>query len=297
MSNMAGTEETQFMRPNIFLRLGGTDVSQVEMTAFWEPVIVWLADKFPKWRFVGAYLTQTEASRKAGDKADWKWYPRRWAVYLDGEELGCIGQDYYGHKRCYTISNDRICEKRERGHASKTTKIEKAKKIIMKNFRPKDLKELIREGYREMRGEINSQAYASSHDAHRKYTRLCAFLMDDILENTDTYVQLAVRRGYQGDEAKDLQESYAVSKVHGSISKCVEENKGAAVLIHGDTYAVQTNGEDQLSIYESATLPDSLKRKLGLLKLLDKGNFLIDVGYRGDDNLFYVNMEDKNGRN
>ena len=288
---MADQQDTQFMRPNIFVRTGSVDIDQVEMTTFWEPVIVWLADKFPKWKFVGIYLTQTEASSMK-EQADWKWYPRRWIVSLDGEELGTIGHDYYGHKKCYAISNDRIQGKRERGWADKTTKIEQAKKIIMKNFRPKDLKELTNECVNTVRRSVNSNVYASANTYSRLLQRLAHYLATDLESNLDTYMQIARRAGYT--EEQEFKEAIETNKIHRGMDKCIQEKKGAVVLIHGDTYAVQTD-DDQFYTYENATLPDLLKRRVGLLKLLDNGQTLINVGHRETENQYYVSLEEDNG--
>lgn len=291
MSNMVDQRDTQFMRPNIFVRKGSVDIDQVEMTTFWEPVIVWLADKFPKWKFVGIHLTQTEASR-IKEQSDWKWYPRRWAIYLDGEELGTINMDYYGHKKCYAISNDRIQGKRERGWADKTTKIEQAKKIIMKNFRPKDLKELTTECVHTVRRSVNSNVYASANTYSRLLQRLAHYLATDLESNLDTYMQIARRAGYT--EEQEFKEAIETNKIHRGMDKCIQEKKGAVVLIHGDTYAVQTD-DDQFYTYENATLPDLLKRRVGLLKLLDNGQTLINVGHRETENQYYVSLEEDNG--
>jgi len=288
---MSDMQDTQFMRPNMFIRTGSIDISKVEMTTFWEPVIFWLADKFPKWKFVGISLTQTEASRTK-EQADWKWYPRRWTVYLDGEELGEIGKDYYGHKQCYTISNDRIRDKRERGWAAKTSKIEQAKKIIMKNFRPKDLKELMREAENTVRRNVATSVYTAESEWEGHYRRLTRYLSDYVMSNFDKYSQIASQYGFEVDET--LKSTYEAFQIRRSIGKCEIEKKGAVVLIHGDTYAVQTD-DRQFYTYENATLPDLLKRRVGMLKLIENGQTLINVGYRESENQYYVSLEEDNG--
>ena len=288
---MSDMEDIQFMRPNMFIRTGSIDISKVEMTTFWEPVIIWLADKFPKWKFVGSSLTQTEASRMK-EREEWKWYPRRWTVFLDGEELGEIGKDYYGHKQCYTISNDRIRDKRERGWAAKTSKIEQAKKIIMKNFRPKDLKEMMQDCMSTVHGGVSSNGYESSNTYSRLLQRLAHYLAADMETNLDTYIQIARRAGYT--EEQEFKEAIETNKIHRSMERCRKAKKGAVVLIHGDTYAVQTD-DGQFYTYENATLPDLLKRRVGMLKLIENGQTLINVGYRENENRYYVSLEEDNG--
>lgn len=283
--------QIQFMRPNIFIEAGGIDIDKIEMTTFWEPLIVWLADKFPKWKFEGHYLTQTDATRMK-DSKDWKYYPRRWEVLCDGEDLGTLGKDYYGSKRCYTISNHRIQDKRERGYADKTTKLDKAKKLILKNFRPKDLRELMNSAKRTVRGSVGTSLYISENDWFSEYQRLCTFLSDHIMADLDAYIDIANTHGFEYHEK--LRSAYEDYHIKRSIGQCEKAKKGAVVLIHGNTYAVETD-DGQFYTYESATLPDLLKRRVGMLKLVENGQTLANVGYREKEHYYYVSLEEDNG--
>ena len=58
--------KTEFIRPNIVIDIDGyssiKDMSQIELTTFWEPLIIWLADKFPKWKIEGHSVWQIDST-------------------------------------------------------------------------------------------------------------------------------------------------------------------------------------------------------------------------------------------
>ena len=279
--------------PNVFILL--TDValndqaimSKLEVDKFMADLILPIAKQFPKWEFRGWHLL-----RRSGADGEYHFYAKRWVVHCDGEELGDIGRDFYGSKPCYTISNHRIHNKRERGYADKTTKLDKAKKLILKNFKPKDLKELMNAAKRTLRSSVGTHVYMAENEWQKHYQRLCRFLSDHIMADLDAYVQTASEYGFEGNnKLKDAYEDYHVKR---SIGQCEQQKKGAVVLIHGNTYAVESD-DGQFCTYENATLPDLLKRRVGMLKLVENGQTLINVGYRETENHYYISLEEDNG--
>lgn len=278
--------------PNVFILL--TDVtlndqdivSKLEVDKFMADLILPIAKQFPKWEFRGWHLRRSDAD------GEYHFHANRWVVHCGDEELGDIGRDFYGHKRCYTISNHRIQDKRERGYADKTTKVDKAKKLILKNFRPKDLKELMHAAKRTVRSSVGTHVYMAESEWQKHYQRLCRFLSDHIMNDLDEYIQTASEYGFEGNnKLKDAYEDYHIKR---SIGQCEQQKKGAVVLIHGNTYAVESD-DGQFYTYENATLPDLLKRRVGMLKLVENGQTLINVGYRETENHYYVSLEEDNG--
>lgn len=276
-------------RDNVTIRIPNQsriEDDDVAIGVFWEPVILWLADKFPTWKFQGINI------RSAGTTADETYMPWTWKVFCDGEELGTIHRDYYGCNACYAISNERISHQRERGNAHKTVKEEQAKKLVMRHFKPKTLHELLHEVDRQISGDLHTAAHNTWYEWRKGYEAMMMFMAEHCMEDFDALTKKAVDLGFTGDTTKthDAWESACIKK---GIEKCREQKNGAVVLIHGNTYAV-LNDSGQISTYENATLPDSIKRKVGLLKLLEYGDFLIDVGYRKGETQFYISMEDDN---
>lgn len=253
---------------------------------FMAPLIRPLAKQFPKWEFRGYQLR--------GPNDSGHYWPRRWSIYFGDEKLGEIQRDTYGDKPCYVISNHRIEAKRERGSSDKTTKVDRAKKLILKNFKPLDLKERIDNSYYNVMSSVSNENYGASNQWHRNFQKLCGFLSDHIAENMDKYVAVASASGFTPEDAKVLRETFETHKIHRSIDQCHQKNQGAVVLIHGDTYAVDPE-EGDFCVYENATLPSLIKRRVGMLKLLGDGETLINVGYRHSKTEFYISLEEDNG--
>lgn len=276
-------------RDNVFIEVhtgGAVPEVNASIGQFWEPVILWLADKFPKWKFVGSYL------RGAGAVGTEEFVPWRWDVSVDGEELGRLTRDYYGHKPCYAIENERIARKRERGWADKTVKVDNARKIVMKNFRPKDLKELIHETVGRVHTTVTYESNQAEHNYNSSYRQLTRHLSDHLMDNLSKYIGIAESYGYTNKQT--LMEHHEDYKIKGSIESCKQRKMGAAVLIHGNTYAVRQD-DGHFYTCESATLPDLLKRRIGMLKLLENEQTLINVGLRYTETEFYVSLEEDNG--
>ena len=276
-------------RDNVFIEtytVNAVTEERVCVGKFWEPVILWLADNFPKWKFVGTHLRGAGAD-EVGDFIPW-----RWTVSVDDEDLGKLTRDYYGNKPCYAIENERIANKRERGWAQKTVKVDNARKIVMKNFRPKDLKELIHETVRKVHGAVAYESNQAEGSYLNDYRKLTAHLHDHLMSNIDKYAGIAEGYGYANKQ--NLVDKYEDYKIKGSIESCKQKKMGAAVLIHGNTYAVYQD-DDHFYTCESATLPDLLKRRVGMLKLLENEQTLINVGYRQSETEFYVSLEEDNG--
>jgi hypothetical protein len=279
--------------PNVVLMLTDTVLadqnimSKSHIDKFMGDLILPLAKQFPKWEFRGCRLRATNTGG-----VDEKFHPHRWMVHCGDEELGEIGRDFYGSKLCYTVSNHRIQDKRERGYADKTTKLDKAKKLILKNFRPKDLKELMHAAKRTVRSSVGTSLYCAEGEWNTQYHRLCGFLSDHIMADLDAYTEIAIKHGFGRDEK--LKSTYEEYHIKRSIGQCEKEKKGAVVLIHGNTYAVESD-DGQFYTYENATLPDLLKRRVGMLKLIENGQTLVNVGYRENENHYYVSLEEDNG--
>jgi len=253
----------------------------ISVGQFWEPVILWLADKFPTWKFSGSHL------RGAGAVGTEQFVPWRWNITAKGEWLGKLTRDYYGNKPCYAIENERIANKCERGYSKKTVKSENARKLVLKNFRPKDLKELVNEAHSLIEGQLLRAGHESLSDWRRPYIEMMEFLSEYMMNKFDELSKEAIRMGMPPTKLPRIQDAWETMRIKQGVTECHNQKDGAVVLIHGNTYAVQSD-KGQFFTCESATLPASLKRKVGMLKLLENDNYLINVGYRRDENKFYV---------
>jgi hypothetical protein len=274
--------------PNVFILL--TDVtlrdqnimSKLHMDKFMGDLILPIAKQFPKWEFHGYHLRSYN-----NGLASEKYYAHRWEVYCDGEDLGQIGRDYYGSKLCYTIANHRIADKRERGYADKTTKLDKAKKLVFKNFKPKDIQELMYDARARVDSNVAHAGYMAESEWRRPYVDMMNFLSEYMMNKFDELSKEAVNLGMSPTKIPKIKDAWDMLVIKQGVSECHKQKAGAVVLIHGSTYVVGSD-KGQTFTCESATLPVSVKRKVGMLKLLEDDNYLIDVGYRQNENTFYI---------
>jgi hypothetical protein len=70
------------------------------------------------------------------------------------------------------------------------------------------------------------------------------------------------------------------------------ENQIAALIVR-DSGKYLVRIDDNVQIYDDNTLPESMKRNLGMLKLVDAGFFLSGVGCRVNNEVFVVAAEEK----
>jgi hypothetical protein len=94
-----------------------------------------------------------------------------------------------------------------------------------------------------------------------------------------------------------LPNTYEDYKIAQEIDECVEHKKGVVVIIHGNDYAVQSfataNADPTIEMLSTETLPDWIKRGVGMLKLVEPHNMVGNVGYKISDGAFFVMKGDQ----
>jgi hypothetical protein len=94
-----------------------------------------------------------------------------------------------------------------------------------------------------------------------------------------------------------LPNTYEDYKIAQEIKECVEHRKGVVVIIHGNDYAVQSfltaKDDPKIEMFSTETLPDWIKRGVGMLKLVEPHNMIGAVGYKINDGAFFVMKGDQ----
>ena len=65
-------------------------------------------------------------------------------------------------------------------------------------------------------------------------------------------------------------------------------NSGGAAVIRDKDKCIVADSEDTFVTLPDSSLPAHMRQALGMLKLVDNGEFLDNVGYRFNENLFYI---------
>lgn len=245
-------------------------------------VITKLATDKPLWDFIAFKTNSTQITE--------------FYVAKDGERLGEVGHDWHGRNYCIFVRNKRISDKLSRSDRYKTTDTDKAVLKVKKMFGSMSTNERIAQAASKA-AEVTNQAsngkwaqireveakierVANQYVKEEGYEAFTAWLKSqatqkakDTLEGIDNKVRLGI-------------EMLTIQKVRDHF------NEGKAVLVvkDGGKYIVKVG--DKVDLYDDNTLPQEMRGKLGMLKLVEAEQFVTDTGCRINDETFVLILEE-----
>lgn len=247
-----------------------------------------VAKEYPHWRFVQQAHYGVEAIRRVGEVEQKFYRVRDFAVYYNRELLGEIACVFNRGAPCIRVQNFRVQQDMERGYGKETKDLNKAMRLVKKYFSPRTVTELVSEA----EASASSAIYHAYRDKRGKvghlYSQVTGYLQTHIVENIETIGEIAVAAGCSPNIVRELPDAYEEVQITGAMHKCYEDKNGVVVLLHGQNYVVKKAGDELPQIYTADDAPDTLKRKLGLLKLVEDGQCITDVGMRVSDLAFFI---------
>jgi len=84
--------------------------------------------------------------------------------------------------------------------------------------------------------------------------------------------------------------------IHATKDVISTQRRGAVVTRRGNTYVVEQN--DKVEICDDNTLPEWIRSRIGMLKLIEPAQFVSDLGMRANENVFVMiepNLTDVTG--
>jgi len=214
---------------------------------------------------------------------------RTFKVLKDGEELGQIGEEWYGSKQAITIRNDRIAAQNERKNAYHTQDIEKAVLRVKKMFKPMTLAERMVKAKEEADKVMLRQYRGVNRNNAVFKNQINNSLLEYATENMTQYV-LWLRNKHDLTMLGVIDE-YEKSKVD---MQTIEEAQKAFDNKHKHALIVLADGKyivkvlDNVQLYDDTTLPHDLRGKLGMLKLVEAEQMVTGIGCRVSDEIFVV---------
>lgn len=258
------------------------DPASVDMTIypFMQPFIFEAAKLFPMWEFIGKRVRYHV--RQERDTLEFYQFD----VYDNREKIGTLDYEVTNKGESFALTNDRIENKRERGRSARTRDIKKALKILSKEFGAKKIDERLSEAQRACSHALESFHHDRERQFDRVYAHIVNCLESHIMGNWDTVKEVALSNGAEAkavDAAMGFYEDYKISKL---IRDAFNKKEGVVAIIHGNDYAVRDN--DGMRIYGTDTLPDWIKRGIGMLKLIERQNIISNVGFKIDEHAFFI---------
>ena len=265
--------------PNIVVRIDtGTKLPDENFSATKEmiPYVLGLAVKKPNWRFVGVSGWHRDTA-----EGSMLYEAYKFNVWEGKAKLGKIYTDRGRTKNTtYYAENSRITMKRERGNAMFTTKLDTAVKNVCKEFYPVTTNERMNAAISESEGMMRDISNNKVVGFNNIVRRVLMSLETYVLDNWETMSVIAAK--HCPKEVSELPLAREEKYIAETIKTAFDSRMGTLVTIHGDVYATAQG------TYTTDTLPVHIKQGVGMLKLVEEGQCVRDVGFKVAVDTFFV---------
>lgn len=242
------------------------------------PLIKRLAEARPRWKFV--------SNRRWPGNVGGEHTVPHFRVYEGNTHLGSIWKTYHSRGDVICIDNERMADARVRGAYTSTTNVQKAFKLVVKNFRGPSIGELVKEAVSQSRDAVETLAFMNRKTFERKFEAMNAFVVAYTMNNWGHMKQTAIDVGISPTSLDGMEEAYAALRATREINNAMGGTEGATVLIRGDEYIVVINGI--VSIFDTDHLPPHIKRAVGILKMVGVNEYVEGQGARVGKDKFFV---------
>lgn len=240
--------------------------------------------KYPQWQLVAIAANQYASDTSVNPNVTGR-LVTKFTVMEKREAIGYIGWDYsYSRGDQYVIGNDRISQQMERTSHTKTTKIDVAMRHIKKHFSPKTVDEHFTKSITEANESLFRQMQNLNYATRNSYDEVKSEVISFIDSNWEQFIStLAPAQVVKAAQFLQKRKNHeAITSMHeASIKKMCHD-----ILIRGNEYVIRHNGV--VSIFDNEHIPQELKMKLGMLKLVAVGDVVDGIGYRGAEDCFIV---------
>lgn len=253
-----------------------------------DPVIQRLATLNPLWRFVA---TDFVWGGRGGHYAI-----SDFLVLEQGEEIGRVERAHHGNREVIYVANERIAKTRERTNGYRTVDADKAVLMAKKMFFRLKPNERIEKAMENAEKVMSHQKRLKEREQYNAETTVKnaahAFIMGTgfplFLEHIKTcaeHERNKVKKAMSENE-RLTDEMMTIEKAKAEF----EAGKTALVIKDGGKYLVKIG--DKLDLFDDNTLPDWMRGKLGILKLLQAEQFVSNTGCRVNDETFVLMVEE-----
>ena len=264
--------------------VSGINVSHYEASELVGGLFVKLIPTNPQWTF-----KVSSGSARMRDGLTF-YLIERMEVAQDGEELGSLSMYYYRRKWNIGITCRRAKQQLDRGDTLRTSDVNKAASLVKKLFVKQSMAERIQAARNAAEHTMSQATWLRGQSIKTEYDRfqpaMLEFVMTEAAAMFDAFVEDS--RWPMAKNAlakyKELQEDQRVVK---DISSLYKSGKTCLTLLGDGKYVVQIRNEPT-QVFDDATLPDTLRGKLGLLKLVNDRQMVDNVGCRVSESVFVL---------
>lgn len=192
------------------------------------------------------------------------------------------------HVQIFEVKNDRITKERSRGQDFETTKLQSAFNVITKKFYRKTHEETIE----AVISAANNVTYAIQDDKFEHFMDVrkhlySPLMLDFIEQNEELVMNFYKSKNAKPEEINSITELRERRNAYDVIHKFrADMHKHYVVVPYEGKYLVKYL--DNVQMYDDTTLPEHLRRNVGMLKLVDGNSFIPDVGCKVNTEAFIV---------
>jgi len=207
-------------------------------------------------------------------------------IYEGNECLGSVGVTYVGRSYKIYVENDRVSAGRKSGRSYRTEDVKKATMMIRKNFyRMPDAEKVEKLGTAAVNSLMtaNWNVVGELQKAKKKFFDKAE---DFILANMDLYVG----QFPSALTARNIVDKHNLDHSTFKFVCDLHESRKTIFIIKEDTHYIVKVG-DTISTSTDEDLSEDIRRKLGMLKLVDEGQCIEGMGFRASDTTFIITPE------
>lgn len=276
---------TPYRGPNVVHKTEKTIAEKLPLGLAPDPILAPVVDRLvkyhPEWTFVSIRgYTKSTASQTLA---------YCYMVYQGTEYLGHISCRYRGNKLTVRLEGPRVSADTVRGRGKETSDTNKAIKLAEKYFCARTLRETMADAAMAASAAANDFYGVRQRAFSTAVGKLTPAMLSYVLDNLPSFSAHAAKLGVENETLDGLQK-IVIEREEGLK---LRNSAGFLVMTQDGRYILQaaakgiTSGEaDTVS-----ELPVEMRRKLGLLKLMDPGVVLPDVGIRLAQNKFFITGE------
>ena len=233
----------------------------------------------PNWRFVATDFVRPDSITRVYTDFN---------IYEDDEFLGKVTITHKGRSYKIKVSNDRINAARERGTGYYTEDPVKAQLRIRKTFFKANNDERVEKAAEIAESLLKKENQSKAWEYRHAKDALLDKAGDFAAKNMEAYLQAYPNLLPKKSRYDDARANYGVVK---KIKEAFDNGKSVVVAFDGTHYIVKS--EEGVKTLSDETLPYEMRRKVGLLKLVQDGQMISDVGCRVDGATFVLLPEDE----
>ena len=268
-------------------------VEYIPQTEFIGQVLAEVQAKFPEWTIKCTHLAHIDD--RANDDKVMAYIGAAQIYDADGTHIGSISSEWRYSKtgrrdNLVCINNERISKAKVRGDGIKTKDLNVAIRTIKKNFYAKTKEERMNYAF--------EKAHSISENGYRDAAYRARVAKSSLQQSIDAFIEAHLHLFEHSLDLKELDELHKMQKAKldmMTISKAVAAlgtRKSCLIVKVQHGYIMKTTSE--VSEHTDASLSVEVRRKLGILKLVDPEQFVEDVGARVTEEIFLVTYDDPN---